>query len=121
MKRFLLYAVCFVIASAIVLAKPFVLSTPVWSEGDLAMENGMFHQEAVRSLDNATTIYRLYDEGKLVGILSDPSRLDRYLKQVYETQYAEDFPGERLVAGDGISIVKEQSFFVYSNADEEIF
>ena len=121
MKRFLLYAVCFVIASAIVLAKPFVLQTPVWSEGDLAMENGMFQQKAVRALDNATTIYRLYDEGKQVGILSDPSRLDHYLNEVYETQYAEDFPGERLVAGDGISIVKEQSFFAYSNADEEIF
>lgn len=121
MKRFLLYAVCFVIAAAIVIAKPFVFQTPVWGEDDLALETGMFQQKAVRALDDPATIYRLYDEGKLVGILSDPSALNRFLAQVYEEQYAEDYPQERLVAGDGISIVKEQSFFVYSNADEAIF
>lgn len=121
MKRFLLYAVCFVIAAAIVLAKPFVLQTPVWSEGDASMETGMFQQEVVRSFDSATTIYRLYDDGELIGILSDPSALNHYLDRVYEEEYADDFPGESLVVGDGITLVKEQSYVSYNNVDEEIF
>lgn len=120
MKRFLLYAACFVISVAIVLAKPIIFNTPVWGEGDTGSETGLFQQKVVRSLDDATTIYKVYDDGKLVGILSDATTLNRFLQQVYEERYAEAFPGERLVTGESITIVKEQSFFAYSNADEEI-
>lgn len=62
----------------------------------------------------------LYYEGKLIGVINDPNKITKMLKEVYEEDYKKLYPNSSLSLGIDIH---EQTFYslqTYENKDEEI-
>lgn len=117
MRRFLTLAGCFLLSAGIVVL-PLLLSggrakTGGWKEG-------MFSQTVESVTSSPRTVCRVYAKGELVGILSAREKLDRFLDTVYEERYAQEYPGSEAALGEDVYVTGEQSYFTYSDADDEI-
>lgn len=66
-------------------------------------------------------VTKLYREKELVGIIHDTSRLDTMFNEVYESEYREEFPDSKLGFVDDLFQVKELSYNVYEDRDDDIF
>lgn len=62
----------------------------------------------------------LFYKDQIIGVLTDESKLDTLLHDVYETRYKADFPDTKIGLGEDIHVAQEVSFFKYENKDEEI-
>lgn len=107
---------------AAVLIVVFIPSSRILVSEPLASGNdvGIFHQSAVRISGSPVTVYPVYEDGEMIGILSDENKLKRYLKSVYKTQFAQDYPGSSVSLGRNMYMVETESWFTYTNADDEI-
>ena len=122
MKKLLSILICLGLSIVIVLFLPSMRQTfGSFSFSSGNNDIGMFHQSAEKITGTPRTVYRLYEKGELIGVLSDRSRLDRHLQEVYSTRYKETFPGSAVHLGKDCYLREEESFFDYSDAEEEIF
>jgi hypothetical protein len=81
---------------------------------------GLFGQHVTQLSDTPQVNHMLYQDGQLIGVLRDTSRLDRMLKDVYAERYEDDFPNSRLDLGSNVYLADEESYLVYEDADDEI-
>lgn len=65
-------------------------------------------------------IKKIYNQGRLIGVIEDESILDAELNRIYEENYAEEFPDSSLLYSVDIYITEEKSYFDYENKDQEI-
>ena len=117
MKRILTIAVCFAASVFIVLFGGSFLKEKQQPEDTVA---GLFGQHVTQLSDTPQVNHMLYQDGQLIGILRDTSRLDRMLKDVYAERYEDDFPNSRLDLGSNVYLADEESYLVYEDADDEI-
>ena len=87
---------------------------------DDTTDAGMFSQSVVSVNAEPSAIHKVYSNGVLVGILTDESRLDEQLENIYAERYEETYPGSELKLGKNVYISDEQSYFTYEDADDEI-
>lgn len=66
-------------------------------------------------------VSKIYDSGKLIGVISDKSYLDNKLNEVYKERYEATYPDSSIDIGLDVYIVDELSYFTYENVDEAIF
>ena len=120
MKRIMSLFLSLLAAIAIVVFVPELLKPfrGVQLENDTTA--GMFDQSVVSINADAATIHKVYASGVLVGILTDQTRLDEQLKNVYQNRYEADYPNSALHLGKNVYITDEQSYFTYEDSDDEI-
>ena len=81
----------------------------------------LFPQEVAQVNDQPVEVTKLYREEKLIGIISNESRLQELFDEVYDNEYKEDFPETKLGFVDDLMQVRELSYNIYENRDNDIF
>ena len=121
MKKFLTLFLCFLASVVIVVVLPMIF--PYFSSASISdgKTEGLFHQEVTKVSETSHTIYKVYNEDVYVGVLSSKSKLDSFLKDVYTEHYKEDFPNSSVYLGKDVYVTNEQSYFSYTDCDEDIF
>lgn len=122
MKKYLSILISAVISVFIVVVLPTLLHsfTTVTLSEDSTQDAGMFSQSITSINATTKTIHKLYSNGELVGVLTDTSKLDKHLKEVYQEQYEETFPNTSAQIGRDCYITDEESYYSYSDIDDEI-
>ncbi|CAM4210936.1 peptidoglycan DD-metalloendopeptidase family protein [Erysipelothrix inopinata] len=81
----------------------------------------LFPQKVISTGKTPHEVTKLYRGKDLVGIVSDESRLDALVEEVYEKEYQDDYPGSKLGFKDDLYQTNELTYNVYENKDAEIF
>ena len=123
MKRILTLLFCLLLAVVTAVVLPMVFSSGRNSTYNVlsSAETSLLEQAALGMRENSHEIHKLYSSGKLIGVLSDKPALNRFLNEIYHTEYEEDFPDSEVYLGTDVYLTSEQSFMSYENIDEEIF
>jgi len=119
-KNILLLLLCLALAVGCVYAESLLSSSPSLLSEEETAETGLFGQRAYAVLDEPVTVYRIYNQGNLIGILSDEGKLEKLLDEVYEERYESDFPDSECRTGEDVYISSDASYLAYTNADSEI-
>ncbi len=80
----------------------------------------IIRQEMTAVNDVPRQVYKIYDCGELLGIITDIEKINQYLDDVYKEKYEEDFPESNLGIGVDMMIVEETSYNEYEDIDDEI-
>lgn len=120
MKRPFTIAFAAVMSGLLMIASDVLSTNRVMSPGAIR-EVTLIDQNVLRVNPTANTIYKLYLEDELIGVVNDKSALDDFLTQIYAERYAADFPDTQLGLGADITMVSETSVLSYENKDPEIF
>lgn len=88
---------------------------------ELDTSGALFTQEVIAQSETPVEITKLYRENQLIGIIYDQDKITSMANDVYETEYVEEFPESQLGFMDDIYQLKELSYSIYENKDEEIF
>lgn len=83
--------------------------------------SAVFTQKVISVLDEPIEITKLYNEGQLVGIISNPDKIDALFNDVYTKEYQEEFEDSELGYVQDVYMTTEKSYNVYEDRDEEIF
>lgn len=123
MKRFLTILGCFAAAVLIVFGMPFLLKGTQESAGARIEEKqrSLLAQKVTDVLNEPHEVCRLYDSGRLIGVISSERSLNAFLKKIYQENYAAKFPDTDVHLSDDIYMTYEQNYFSYENIDEKIF
>ena len=122
MKKFLTILFSLIAAVGIVMfsQKYFGKISELDVPGIFVREKTILPQKVERVTTQAGNIHKVYHNGQLVGIISDEGKLDRFLKQKYKEEYADQYPDSHLILDTDMYITHEQSYFVYENIDDSI-
>ena len=66
------------------------------------------------------TIYKLYDAGELVGILTNLDSINALLLDVYDMEFVETYPDSSIDVGSDLYLASEMSYYEFENVDEAI-
>ncbi len=121
MKRFLILASCFLGAVFLGYGLPAMIkqnADPLYASRQ--NEESIISQRILAANLDAQTVYKVYDAGELIGILSSKAKLNPFLEQVYRKFYAQDFPHSKAALGKDVYIAPTQSYFSYEDKDDAI-
>lgn len=93
---------------------------PQQIQAQTELDGAIFKQEIVRVISQPQMVTKIYEGGRLIGVLSDPEIIEKTLAQTYQEQYAADFPDATIGLGEDVYTSIEFSYFEYSNADDLI-
>ncbi|MCR5794598.1 MAG: peptidoglycan DD-metalloendopeptidase family protein [Solobacterium sp.] len=120
-KKIMTIAGCLAAALLIVFFVPYIKrsfsAVPVDAAGEDA---GKFGQTVEYVYSEPVSIRKIYLKGELLGVLNDEQKFNDHLDDVYHTLYEEKFPDSRAYPDKDIYITTEQSYFRYTDADDEI-
>lgn len=119
MKKILPLIICLGLSAVIVFVFP-MLSQSNSTNAEFSVENSLINQNIVEYLDAPIEMHKIYNEGKLIGIVSDLGVIDNLLERVYKEKYQEDFPNTSIDIGEDVYIVNELNYYSVENVDEEI-
>jgi len=77
-------------------------------------------QRIVSYSDEEKIYHKIYNNGKLIGVISNYDYLKSLIDAKYQ-DYAETFPNTSLGFGEDVYIVEEKSFIEFDNIDDAIF
>ncbi len=66
-------------------------------------------------------INKMYYQQQLIGIVTDTSKINSLLAEVYKETYKVNFPNTNIGLGEDVYITSEESYSTYANKDAEIF
>ena len=91
LKKLIAIGICFLASAAIVLLLPLAMQSfsGVKVEESNASEDGKFNQHITYVQDEPHKVYKIYESGKLLGVLNHKDKLDQHLKDVYKEKYEE--------------------------------
>ena len=117
-RRILEIAVCFLFSCLI------VFGIPLLGEGNDSIEvnqivSSAVEQKVAEYSSDKLTYNKLYNQGQLVGVISNLDDFYSYIDDEYEN-YAERFPNTTLGLCDDLYIVSEDTYNVFENKDKEI-
>lgn len=84
------------------------------------LENALLSQEIISTTTTQRDVYKVYEKGQLIGVISHPNKVQALLDKVYEEVYSVDFPDSIIGLNEDIFIVNEPSVFMYSDVDDGI-
>lgn len=93
---------------------------PQQIQAQTELDGAIFKQEIVRVISQPQMVTKIYEGGRLIGVLSNPEIIEKTLAQTYQEQYAADFPDATIGLGEDVYTSIEFSYFEYSNADDLI-
>ncbi len=77
-------------------------------------------QEKTNLSSNQQTLYEVYYDNELLGIVHDQTKISDLLAEVYKTNYEADFPDTEIGFSDKININEVYTYQEYENIDDEI-
>ena len=121
MKRILQILGCLAASIAIVVFLPGLMPSVSGGNENASAEEESILPQRVESINSSPSeIYRIYSSGQLIGVLKNRSKLNALLDSIYEEEYAEEFPGSEAALGKDVYLVSEQSYFTYTDIDDDI-
>lgn len=122
MKKYISIIICAFASVFIAMVLPTLLNTFTFvsvAEGE-SEEIGMFSQTITSISSSSNVVSKLYSHGELIGVINDTSKLEEHLQQVYQDRYEDEFKDTKVHLGRDCYINKEESYYTYSNVDDEI-
>ena len=83
-------------------------------------ETSIIPQAVDTVVGSPTTISKVYVKNELIGVITDATKLESLLKEVYKESYEAYFPNTNIGLGEDVVITTEQSYVQYKNKDAEI-
>lgn len=123
MKKYFPIVITLVISIGLTLSntgtvKLFSTSAEAIAQAELT--DALLSQTITGSTTTTKDVYKVYEKGQLLGVLSNPEKIDEMLERVYQQSYIVDFPESVLGLNEDIFIVDEPSVFLYENIDDNI-
>lgn len=118
MKKYLLLLVLMLIALAIVLFKERMFPTSFTLETKL---NDVIIAQNIEKVSAEMTLkHKLYRKNKLVAYINNPNKIDTFLDNYYQDNYAINFPNSKLNFDEDFYIEKEYSSLIFEDVDDKI-
>ncbi len=83
-------------------------------------EDSIITQKVDGVLNTTIEIVKIYDSGKLIGVVTDYKKIESLLNEVYYASYQSKFPDAEMGLGENIYISKEITNLDYENVDPQI-
>lgn len=84
------------------------------------LDGAVFEQEILHVYSQPQMVTKIYEAGRLLGVLNNPEIISSVLDNTYQELYALDFPNSKIGLGEDIYTTIEFSYFEYSNIDHLI-
>lgn len=81
----------------------------------------LFPQKVEKVNNEPVEIIKLYRENQLIGIIHDENRLQEMFDSFYHEEYEEEFPDSKLGFVDDLIQIRELSYNIYEDRDDDIF
>ncbi len=78
-------------------------------------------QKIISVNENPKSVTKVFESGKLLGVISDKSYFDLKLNEVYQKRFKQDYPKSKIDVGQDLYTITELSYYTYENIDESIF
>lgn len=114
------------IVLSLILSLLIVFGFQYFSSGDKGLfvdgrtENSILNQDVLEHSSEKNTYYKLYDSGRLVGVIKDIDKLNKAISDEYKN-YEEEYPNSTLGLKEDYYIVEEESYLVFEDIDDQIF
>lgn len=117
--------VVFTLVASVFLATVIAFAPRLWQKKSLATdghrnEKMILAQKILRYEKEPREYYKLYNQGKLVAIITNYQRIQQAIKEEYEKHFAQDYPNSECGLLKGVYITKENVYFRVENKDEAI-
>ncbi len=83
-------------------------------------EEAIIPQEVVETFNEEQVIYTVYYKDRQLGIISDLTKLESFLDEVYQERYQEEFPNSEVGFGEDIHVTESYSLNRVEDKDDEI-
>lgn len=122
LKKLIAIGICFLASAAIVLLLPLAMQSfqGVQVKESNASDDGKFNQHITYVHDEPHKVYKIYESGKLLGVLNHKDKLDQHLKDVYKEKYEEKYPGTSAHLDRDVYVTDEYSYYDWNDVDEKI-
>lgn len=121
MKKVLTLAACVLASIGIVIFLPSLFHVFTGTSLGKGIETeGMFNQTVTGIQSKPSTVYKLYNDGELLGTVSSTDKIADHLKEVYSDKYEEEFPGSAVHLGRDMYMTEEIGYLTYSDVDDQI-
>ena len=118
MRKWILILLSILLTGAVVYGLP-----KFWNQGvveaNIENEKSLLKQEILSYDRDEKTYSKIYNSGRLIGVISDPDYLNSLILTKYR-DYEDEFPNTQLGLGEDVYIVEESSYANFSNIDDEI-
>ena len=120
-KKAMILIVCFAAAVLIVVFIPSfsTMVNPAPTALNQTSE-GMFQQKITQIKEEPQMIHRMYSNGECLGIITDLTKLDAHLQEVYHDKYEEKYPSSACHLGRNVYMTDEESYFSFTDVDDQI-
>ena len=119
MKKFLAVLLSLILTGAIVYGLPLIRKGNSVIQANIENEKSLVPQEILSYDQNEKQYAKIYNKGKLIGVISDQDYLNSLIEAKYK-DYEADFPNTQLGLGEDIYIVQEASYANFANVDDQI-
>ena len=82
--------------------------------------DSVFSQAVVGVYSSPQETTYIYESGKLLGAVENYSRIEKFLSDLYASDYEEDYPDTQLALGEDVYISKELTLYDYEDIDDKI-
>lgn len=119
MKKVIAVIISLGLSVAIVMGLPNLINEVNQLQANVINETSLVKQEILSYSKQEHEYNKLYANGKLVGIINDLDYINLLIDEKYK-DYEELFPDSNLGLGENVAIVKEKSYVVSENVDDQI-
>lgn len=123
MKKLLPVAIALIVSIGLTMLNTSTVrlfSTSTEAIAKTELENALLSQEILNTTTTPKDVYKVYQRGQFLGVISHPSVIDGMLDRVYQEVYSVDFPDSTIGLNEDIFIVNEPNVFLYENIDDQI-
>ena len=118
MKKFIFILLSALLTAGIVYGLPLIRKENV-IEANVENEVSLVEQEILSYDKNEKNYYKIYNRGKLIGVVNDKEYLDSLIAERYK-DFEDEFPNTQLGLGEDVYIAKESSYANFEDVDEKI-
>ncbi len=118
-KQLIVIIACLILSLLIGFFLPFITNRDTNIVSAHSNEKSILDQDIVGYSKEKQIYYKLYNEGKLVGVVYDKAKIDELIAEEYK-KYESKFPGSKLGLGEDLYLSREESFTLFENIDEQI-
>ncbi len=119
MKKIITILVSLILALVIAVIYPQLFSSDSPIKAYIWNEKSLVQQEILSYSRNEKTYYKIYTNGRFIGVVHDLDYLYSLIDKAYEA-YEPFFPNTELGLSDDIYVVEEKSYAEFSNVDDAI-
>ena len=119
MKNIIGIIFCALLSAGIVFGTAWFDNDAVFAVNQNANQS-IIDQEILEYTKDARSYYKIYEKGRLLGVISDISKMYRDIQDIYESEYAEQYPNTKMSFGEDVYVTQEQAYYIVENVDEQI-